>query len=812
IWNTQLYILNACLEPVPPGVIGELYIAGINLARGYLGRASLTAERFVASPFGPAGSRMYRTGDLARRRADGEIIYLGRADHQVKIRGYRIELGEVEKALRNLLLERISEVAVVAKDSVGGKRLVAYLVPQVGQTLETVAQIRSALNESLPDYMVPSGFVVLDRLPLTPNGKLDQRALPEPEAHSSDKPYRAPVTASQALLCALFAELTGSAVVGLDDGFFELGGHSLLAMRLIARIRAETGCNLPLRMLFAHATPDALAPHLDALESDQGPALEAGAGRMGEGRVTLSFGQRRLWTLNELEGPSATYNLPGALRFTGQLNIQALSQALMAIVVRHEPLRTVMIDSGRGEPDGYLLPVPEATTFMMVTDLSGIDSRLERERQLRELITQETGKPFDLAKDLSLRAGVVILSRQESVFMLTMHHQAGDGVSMAVLTRELMDGYSAYCAGTEPQWAPLPIQYCDWAAWQQASLEHGLEAKVARAKTRLANAPESLTLPLDYSRDPERMRRAAYMSVRVEPAVVQALEALARRENTTLFTVVLAGYGATLSRLAGQDEVVIGSPVAGRSRVETEGLIGFLVNTLALPISLSGPCTIKELIRRTRVSVEEALIDQDLPFDRLVESLDVVRSLSHTPVFQAMLAFQSQEQVELKLGELTCSFEAVTLPRAKLDLNLALSVSASGALEGMFEYDADLFAESSVEVWREAFERLLAGLTSTVDVPVKTLSLMDGVARTALLEAARCPEVVWQREGEQTLPAMFAAQVQRSPQAIALHAGDETLSYAELDARSNQLARHLIALGAGPDQVVAVMLHRTAEL
>jgi acyl carrier protein len=264
---------------------------------------------------------MYRTGDLARRRADGEIMYLGRADHQVKIRGYRIELGEVEKALRNLLLDRISEVAVVAKDSVGGKRLVAYLVPQAGQTLETVAQIRSALNETLPDYMVPSGFVVLDRLPLTPNGKLDQRALPEPEAHSSDKPYRAPVTASQALLCTLFAELTGSAIVGLDDGFFELGGHSLLAMRLIARIRAETGCNLPLRLLFAHATPDALAPHLDALESDQGPALEAGAGRMGEGRVTLSFGQRRLWTLNELEGPSATYNLPGALRFTGQLNI-----------------------------------------------------------------------------------------------------------------------------------------------------------------------------------------------------------------------------------------------------------------------------------------------------------------------------------------------------------------------------------------------------------------------------------------------------------------------------------------------------------
>ncbi|MBZ1351825.1 non-ribosomal peptide synthetase, partial [Alcaligenaceae bacterium LF4-65] len=376
-----------------------------------------------------------------------------------------------------------------------------------------------------------------------------------------------------------------------------------------------------------------------------------------------------------------------------------------------------------------LLPAPDAQTLITVTDLSGIDSRLERERQLSELIRLETAKPFDLSHDLSLRAGVIVLGRQESVFTLTMHHQAGDGVSMAVLTRELMQGYSAYCLGAEPQWAPLPIQYCDWAAWQQASLEQGLEAKVARAKARLANAPESLTLPVDYARDPDRMRRAAYMSVRIEAPVVQALEALARRENTTLFTVVLAGYGATLGRLAGQDDVVIGSPVAGRNRVETEGLIGFLVNTLALPISIGGSCTVKELIRRTRASVEEALIDQDLPFDRLVESLDVVRSLSHTPVFQAMLAFQSQEQVELKLGELSCSFETVTLPRAKLDLNLALSVSASGALEGMFEYDADLFAESSVEIWREAFERLVQGLTASVDAPVKTLALMDGVAR-----------------------------------------------------------------------------------
>jgi nonribosomal peptide synthetase DhbF len=817
IWNTQLYILDTSLEPVPAGVVGELYIAGAGLARGYLGRPGLTAERFMACPFGAPGSRMYRTGDLARRRtSDDAIEFLGRADDQVKIRGFRIELGEIEAALLQQT-PSLAQAAVIARQIGGDLRLVAYLVAHPHQEVPSVAHLRTVLGEVLPDYMVPAYFMTLASLPLTTNGKLDRRSLPEPAQQASEVGYRAPRTSQEALLCQLFAELTGANPVGIDEGFFAIGGHSLLAMRLIARLRQETGCTLPLRTLFEHNTVAQLAPHLTSLEQDQSLALTSGLGRQANDRVTLSYGQRRLWALAHLEADSATYNMPLVLRLQGPLNALALAQALAAIVARHEPLHTAIREGDGAQPYGQLLPLPDPQTLLAITDLqaSYAHDPLACAKTVNALASQEAARPFDLANDLSLRAQLLVLSTDAAVLLLTMHHQAGDGVSLEVLARELNIAYLAYCRQQAPEWSPLPIQYSDWAAWQQLTLDEDLAAKVTRAKERLANAPELLSLPLDHPRDPERTRTAGYLPITLASELGRSIEALARREHTTVFTVLLAAYGATLARLARQAEVVIGSPVAGRTRIETEGLIGFLVNTLALPIAVDEHSSGHTLIARTRTSVEAALVDQDLPFERLVEELGVNRSLAHTPVFQAMFAYQEQAEAPFALGQLECITEFVGLPTAKCDLTLSLQVQADGSFTGALEYDADLFDAPSVQVWANALTQMLTGLTQEPAKPVLALPLLTPTERTTLLAQSAGPALTLPTHTA-TLPALFEAQVLAHPHAPALLFEEQeqevVMSYAQLDSQANRLARDLIAKGIGADQIVAILLDRSPQM
>ena len=533
-------------------------------------------------------------------------------------------------------------------------------------------------------------------------------------------------------------------------------------------------------------------------------------------KVTLSFGQRRLWTLDRLEGPSATYNMPAALRLHGRVNIAAIQKTLVALFLRHEALRTVMSQADSGEPEGYLLAVPDLNDVLTVSDLSALhaDDPSACAARVGELIRQEAARPFDLGQDLSLRTGLLVLSADESVLMLTLHHQAGDGVSRNILARELNEGYSAFSRDEQPDWSPLEIQYSDWAAWQQASLAEDLDAKLARAKERLHHAPALLTLPLDHPRDADRARRAEQVPVNISVRLVDRLEQLARDAHTTLFCVVLAAYSATLARLARQDEVVIGSPVAGREDIETEALIGFLLNTLALPISVSGACSGRDLIARTRATVEAALFDQDLPFERLVEELGVERSLAHTPVFQAMLSFQTQGESSFCLGDLLCTSESVGLPTAKLDLTLYLGKTPDGGLGGSFEFDADLFDAASVNRWVLAFEQCLTGLAADPSQPVLTLPLVDETARTALLALSHGKDVAL--SGELSLPARFAAQRAASAQDVALffETNDQpgSLTFAELDAASNRLARHLIARSIGPDQIVAILLERSPEM
>ena len=458
IWNTQLYILDSCLEPVPEGVVGELYIAGEGLARGYLGRAGLTAERFIANPFGDGSGRMYRTGDVARRREDGAIEYLGRADDQVKLRGFRIELGEIESALRTQCSE-LSQVAVIVRKVHEEMRLVAYVVGHVGSEIPEVSEMRQQLGRVLPEYMVPGHFVELEQLPLTANGKLDRKALPEPVGQVSETSYRAARTASERLLCEIFSELTGVSQVGIDDNFFAIGGHSLLAMRLVARVRQRSAGALALRTLFECPTPAQLAPFIDALQADQEPDLLPDLGHLGDGRVVLSYGQRRLWTLDRLEGASATYNMPMAMRIRGALNTAALEQALLLLVERHEPLRTIMVEGEDGVPYGVLLPTPEIGTLLVKEDLASTGS-------LRTRIERESALPFNLSRDLSLRATLLRCGVDDAVLMLTVHHQAGDGISLGVMMDELGQAYAALLKGKTPEWKELAVQYSDWAAWQ----------------------------------------------------------------------------------------------------------------------------------------------------------------------------------------------------------------------------------------------------------------------------------------------------------------------------------------------------------
>jgi len=790
IWNTQLYVLDASLSPVPIGVAGELYIAGAGVARGYLGRPGLTAERFLACPFGPSGARMYRTGDLARWRPDGTLDFLGRADDQVKIRGFRIEPGEIEAALS--AHPDLARVSVQPREIAGEIRLVAYLVPRPGRPVPPAAELRQALAAKLPDYMVPSAFVALAALPLTPNGKLDRRALPAPEGIETGTPYRAPRDAGEALLCALYRELTGAARVGIDDGFFALGGHSLLALRLIARLRQEQGVELPLRSLFEHPAPEALARVLARAQRDAMPPIPPGAGRDGN-RVVLSYGQVRLWTLDRIEGPSATYNIPLALRLAGPLDAGALGQALADLAARHEPLRTVIVEVD-GAPTGRLLPPPGPDRLLAIKDLSALEPA-EREAVLAARVQEEASRPFDLAHDPSLRARLLRLGADEHTLVLVLHHGAADGSSIPVLLCDLAAAYAARRRGKAPGLAPLAISYADHAAWLRSWLEQGgeLERQLAHWRSRLAGAPELLSLPADRPRRASRARTAGHLPVRLTPEQVHPLAALALAQGTTLFAVLLAGYAALLGRLARQEDVVIGSPVAGRGRPELDPLCGFFVNTLALRLDLSGNPDAAGLVGRARDAVLDALAHQEVPFERLVEDLAVGRSLGDNPLFQAMLAWQSQDSAgELELGDIRATVLPVELPRAKFDLTLSLAPTSDCGIAGVLEYDADLFDAATVRRWIGYWQRTLSGLTTQPTRPLAVVPLLDDAERAHLDALGRCAAAY------RYVPvnSLIAARAAASPGSPAVYAADGSgLTYAELLAWSGAITARLAGLG-----------------
>ncbi|WP_436498874.1 amino acid adenylation domain-containing protein [Actinokineospora sp. HUAS TT18] len=790
IWNARVYVLDARLRPVPTGVAGELYIAGGGLARGYHDRRALTAERFVADPFGPAGERMYRTGDLVRWSADGGLIFAGRVDHQVKVRGFRIELGEIEAAVT--AHPGVGHCAVVVReDRPGDKRIVAYAVPADGEL--DGADVRAHVAALLPDHMVPSAVVVLDALPLTPNGKLDKRALPAPSLTQSAG--RAPRTPREEVLCGLFAEVLGLPDVDIDGNFFELGGHSLLATKLASRVRAVAGVELPIRTLFEAPTVARLDARLGSQQTMRPELLRVERPE----RVPLSFAQRRLWFLNQFEDAPGLYSVPLALRLHGDLDTNALWAALIDVVDRHESLRTTF--PGTDEPYQVVNPARPDFVVRTVDDVAAA-------------MAADLDHRFDLAADLPIRATLYSIGPDEHVLHIVMHHIATDGASIAPLTSDLATAYAARVAGASPQWTPLPVAYADYALWQHDFLgdetdpDSVMAAQTAYWRAALDGLPDRLDLPTDRPRPPVAGSRGDSVTLRIDPAVHERLTAVAVAGGASLFMVLQAGLAALLTRLGAGTDIPLGSPVAGRADEALDDLVGFFVNTLVLRTDTSGDPTFADLLARVRETNLAAYANQDVPFERLVETLNPQRSLAHHPLFQVMLALRAGGDPVVELPGLRVEIEDPDSSYAKFDLSFGFAERADGGLDGSIEYATDLYDHATVERMATRLVRLLAAVAADPDTRMSGVDLLDDEDRRDL---ARWNDTAQEVSGA-TFPELFAEQAARTPDAIAVVARDGQRTFAEVDARANQLARELVARGAGPDRIVALALPRTADL
>ncbi|HEV7518863.1 MAG TPA: amino acid adenylation domain-containing protein, partial [Thermoanaerobaculia bacterium] len=835
IARAEIHLLDAGERPVPVGVAGEIAVGGVCLARGYLARPEVTAERFVPDPLpgAAAGARLYRTGDLARHRPDGALEFLGRLDGQVKIRGFRVEIGEVEAALR--AMPGIAEVAVVDRlDSTGALCLVAYLVPGP-ESAPAEADLRAFLGARLPGYMVPAGFVTLPALPLGTSGKVDRRALARLDyqaAAGGETAHVAPRTPAEERVAAIWAEVLAVervGAVGADSDFFALGGHSLLATRVISRVRQAFGVEVPLRSLFEAPTVAAFARQVElAGGGRQAPPLVP---RRRAGAVPLSFAQERLWLIDQLQPGSAAYNMPAALRLRGRLDLAALAATFAELDRRHESLRTTFREAD-GQPVQEIHPAaPPSPQTLPRVDLAGLPGP-RREGEAHRLARDEARRPFDLMAGPLLRLTLLRLGGEpeEHVALLTQHHIVTDGWSIGVLVHELGALYTAF---HERRPSPLPepaLQYADFALWQREWLAGGeLAAQLGYWRSRLATAPqppELLALPLDRPRTALPGSRGGSVAQRLPAALVGRLHALGRGSAgsaggqpapATLFMVLLAAWSAFLSRISGQEEVVVGSAVANRTRRETEGLIGFFVNTLALRTDLTGDPGFSALLGRVRQKTLADFAHQDLPFERLVGEVVAERSLSHSPLFQVVLVLQNTSNAvlenaataRLELPELTLEGLPVGTETVKFDLTLGLVETPAG-LDGVWRYRASLFDAPTVTRLAAAFETLL---TAAAERPWARLSELP------LLGAAEAHQLAleWNDDrvsypGGDFVHELFAARGAAAPDSVAVVAAGQVLSYGELGARASRLAGRLRELGVRPESLVGIYVERSPEM
>ncbi|WP_422768911.1 amino acid adenylation domain-containing protein [Plantactinospora sp. WMMC1484] len=799
--NTGCLVLDERLQPVPVSVTGQLFLTGVGLARGYLHAPAMTAERFVACPFGPPGTRMYRTGDLARWRRDGTLDFIGRTDGQVKIRGYRIELGEIEAVLAGC--PGVAHAAVVVRTDRGEKRLAAYVSP--GDL--DVAQLRRAVAKALPDYMVPSSFTILPALPFTASGKIDRRSLPAPQTRLTSG--RAAATPSEQILAELFAEVLGVAAVGVDDDFFELGGHSLLAIRLVARIRSVLGADVAIRELFAAPTVARLATGLSP-----GGARSVVTPRPRPAELPLAFAQQRLWFLHQMDGPNPVYNIFWEMRVRGDLDRDALHTALRDVITRHEALRTVFPDLA-GRPRQHLLTPEQALPVLPYWEVD--------EQGLAAKQNEYAQSTFDLAVDPPARLVLFRTGPDEHVLMMVVHHIAFDGWSTGPFERDLGTAYAARVAGRAPAWTPLPVQYADFALWQRDFLAgeddptSTIAQQMAYWKQTLAGAPELIDLPLDRPRPEVQSYRGDGVHLPIGPDVHRRMVALARENGCTMFMLLHATFAALLTRMGAGTDIVFGTPTAGRSDEALHDMIGFFVNNLVLRTDTSGGPSFRELLRRVREIDLAAVAHADVPFERLVEVINPSRSLARHPLFQVMIVLEHRDMTPRSLAGLvgvgSPDGERIEGGTAKFDLALQVQERRSpdgspASLMINFEYAVDLFDRATIEALAERFLRLLTFAVERPDVSILDLPVLSDAEHDAAVAGALVAAAPLTGD----LVSGIEEQVARTPGAIAVIAEGETLTYAQLDERATCLARHLLGAGARPGTIVAVVMSHSADL
>lgn len=803
--NLETYILNERREPVPIGVAGELYLGGQGLARGYWNQPDRTAERFVPNPHASEpGARLYRTGDRARRLPDGSIEFLGRLDHQVKIRGFRIELGEIETVLREH--PAVQDVVVmVREDSQGASYLAAYYVAREGEP--DGRTIQDFLRSRLPDYMVPTAVVALPALPLSANGKVDRRALPEPEWDGQDvRRYVAPATPTETILAGLWTDVLKREGIGAQDNFFDLGGHSLLATQVMSRLRNAFAVELPLRTLFESPTIAQLARVIETARGrereEQAPVLTATART---GPIPLSFAQQRLWVLAQLEPDSTAYNIPIALRVKGALDIAALERSFHEVVDRHEALRT-RFHSLNGVPMQVIGPSQPFTIPLI--DLQHLPEE-RREQAATRLAAVEAERPFDLRYGPLLRVSLIRLRLHQHLLLLTLHHIVSDAWSAHVLVQELTALYAAAVERRPASLPDLPLQYADVSQWQRAWLSGPvLERELGFWKTVLGGDLPVLNLPTDHPRPAVQTSHGAMVTATIQPALAGDLRTVSRRMGATLYMTLLSAFFILLARIADQSDLIVGTPIANRTRKETEGLIGFFVNTLAIRTRLSQVATIADVIAAVREACLEAYAHQETPFEKVVDAVQPSRDVSRSPIFQVMFDLQNAPVADLQVSGLEFEAIEVETTTAKFDLSMTVREANDGLIVGI-EYNTDLFEAATATRLLHQYELIVASLVRDVRMPVGSIALLTSGERQALLSV--------NRSGLPSGPALPLArlieqQVERAPDGTAVVLQGHTLSYATLNAKANRLARWLRSRGVGPERRVGVRLDRSVEL